>query len=185
MIYWHNVLKEASAQASADLKFNSRVGVVTTLLSRNRFDGVRGDQIHTKQPLDAHRQRSRAVRLVAHPFCLLRPLGDQHQARRAGKESIDLQSQIAELEAEAQSDISSRLNPQSAVSADLSKSLSHAYFVIAENVGPNYLTNCILRQSTSTRLNLHFHEWSMMEDASRALDPRRPKRATSDPLDGC
>ena len=48
----------------------------------------------------------------------------------------------------------------------------HSYCAVIENIGSNYLTNCILKLSTANEFNLALHDRSWLHDASEIFDLR-------------
>jgi hypothetical protein len=47
-----------------------------------------------------------------------------------------------------------------------------SYSAVIENIGPNYLANCILKLSTANKFNLALHDRSWLHDASETFDLR-------------
>jgi|HubBroStandDraft_3_1064219.scaffolds.fasta_scaffold87894_2 hypothetical protein len=117
---------------------------------------------------------------IAAPFVLL-PLyfawaffSTIRQANAEQQGEIDqLKERIQELEDESQSDISIYLHPSYIFHHHPDHEIMHGYSVVIENVGPNFLTNCVLKLSTANVFNLELYDRSWLRDASATFDLRQ------------
>lgn len=174
MGYWPTILRQTAKRAADPLRIGSTAGIITQLLAQFAiglglyyFQAKGGAGIST-------RIVSFFAPFVLFPFYFVWFLVSTIRKKDAesAAEIIRLNKRISELEMEGQSDISIYVDLNHVIHCHPDHKTMHSYSVVIENMGPNYLTNCILKLSTVNKFNLALHDRTWLHDASATFDLR-------------
>jgi hypothetical protein len=176
MLYWRDIFCKAVKYATRTLRIESARGIGTIILTQVVVGGLlflgtsfAGAGLPT-------RVASAFAPFILFPIYVLLFLPTVITEEDAAKveEIASLNRRVAELEAEGQSDIAIHLNLNYVVWAHVDwRNVVHQYRVVIENVGPNHLTNCVLRLSTANQFNFALHDRTWLKDASAVFELRR------------
>ncbi|MGB8843134.1 MAG: hypothetical protein WCC64_18925 [Aliidongia sp.] len=174
MAYWRGIFARTAKRAAEALRIGSVGGIVTLVMIQA---AIGGGLFYTTSENGAGIP-TRIASFIT-PFALFPiyfvwfffPTIQQAAADQAA-EIVRLTDRIAGLEAESASDISIYVDLHQTRHIHPDHPAMTSYSAVIENIGPNYLTNCILKLSTANKFNLALYDRSWLQDASETFDLR-------------